>query len=539
MIDVLQSTTSGSGYRTGFWDIQADDPGLMNSLMEIMPDAIMIKDTASRYIRINRAAADFLGYAEPSDAIGRTDADSFPEATAREYFANDQLILTSGEAQINTIVQIRSADGALHWSQMTKIPARDAAGGIIGLVCIARDYTAMKQAELTQALLAAIVGTAHDAIVSVTTEGRISSWNHAAEKLYGYTAEEAIGQLVAPMVVPPEGEFEMTELLRRVAGGERAALHETAGLARDGRRFDTSFVASRIFSANGGVLGTAIIAQDVTEQKRAKIALTEANTELDAFSFSVSHDLRAPLWIVDKFSRILVEDYSAHLPEDAQQVLQIVRDGAVQMGQLINDLLDFSRLGREPMRLRRIAPRTIVEAVVRDLSSKLDARLVEFTIDELPECQADPVLLRQIFVNLLSNAVKYSRTRKPAQIRIGALVDETASKERTYFVKDNGVGFDMANASGLFGVFQRLHSAEQYEGTGVGLALVHRMVRRHGGRIWAEATVDQGATFYFTLSGPGTSGNERTTPEWSKGNGLTDPRYSFNADHPAPGSRLP
>jgi two-component system sensor kinase len=220
---------------------------------------------------------------------------------------------------------------------------------------------------------------------------------------------------------------------------------------------------------------------------------------LEAFSYSVSHDLRAPLRIVDGFSRIVLEDYAELLPEKGVRALGIIRDGAAQMGQLIDDLLRFSRLGRQALRPRLVKPAAIVADVRDELRGETEGREIDWIVGELPPCWADQALVKQVFANLLSNALKYTRGRTPARIEIGAEPRERGSNEQVYFVKDNGVGFDMAYAAKLFGVFQRLHRAEEYEGTGVGLALVQRIIHRHGGRIWAEGAVERGAAFWFSL----------------------------------------
>jgi light-regulated signal transduction histidine kinase (bacteriophytochrome) len=222
--------------------------------------------------------------------------------------------------------------------------------------------------------------------------------------------------------------------------------------------------------------------------------LEAANKELEAFSYSVSHDLRAPLRRMAGFATILVEDYASHLPEEAQQFLRTVNKNAIQMGELIDCLLAFSRLGRQPLRKQEVAPAHIVLEVWEDFCEEREGRRVEFTMGDLPACEADPMLLKQVFVNFLSNALKYSRTREVTKIEVGRTDDGV------YYVRDNGVGFDMRYGEKLFGVFQRLHRAEDYEGVGVGLALVQRIIQRHGGRVWAESVLNQGSTFYFTLA---------------------------------------
>jgi len=219
--------------------------------------------------------------------------------------------------------------------------------------------------------------------------------------------------------------------------------------------------------------------------------LASANKDLEAFSYSVSHDLRAPLRVIDGFSRILLENYAPQLPPDATRSLGHVHEGAVQMGRLIDDLLAFSRLGRQPLNKQAVAMQAMVEQILESMEHERQGRQVEVALGTLPECRGDPALLRQVWVNLLSNAFKFTRGREAARIEIGCQEKDGAL---AYFVRDNGAGFDMRYVDKLFGVFQRLHSAEEYEGTGVGLAIVQRIIHRHGGRVWAEAEVNQGAT---------------------------------------------
>jgi light-regulated signal transduction histidine kinase (bacteriophytochrome) len=237
----------------------------------------------------------------------------------------------------------------------------------------------------------------------------------------------------------------------------------------------------------------------VLRQRTAQLEV--ANKELEAFSYSVSHDLRAPLRAIDGFSRILLEEYAEPLPHDARDYLNSVRANAQQMGWLVDDLLAFARLGRQPIKKQPLDPVKLVRQCLDELRGEQDGRRVEIVVGDLPPCDAEPVLLKQVWTNLLSNAIKYTRGREVATIEVGCRVDGGPAGERTYFVRDNGVGFDMRYVDKLFGVFQRLHRAEDYKGTGVGLAIVQRIIHRHGGRVWAEAQPGQGATFSFTLGG--------------------------------------
>jgi light-regulated signal transduction histidine kinase (bacteriophytochrome) len=234
------------------------------------------------------------------------------------------------------------------------------------------------------------------------------------------------------------------------------------------------------------------------EQRVAKrtAELKLANQELEAFSYSISHDLRAPLRAMGGFTRMLESQLGGQVSEEARYSMERIRVNTAKMGELIDGLLDFSSLNWMPVTKNKISPANIAQAVWEELRPEIGSRRAEIEITRLPACEADANLLKQVFTNLISNALKYSRDRDPAIIK----VDWRNEKgETVYFVQDNGAGFDMAYADKLFRVFQRLHRADQFEGTGVGLAIVNRIIYRHGGRIWAEAQVDRGAAFYFTL----------------------------------------
>jgi signal transduction histidine kinase len=224
--------------------------------------------------------------------------------------------------------------------------------------------------------------------------------------------------------------------------------------------------------------------------------LEAANKELEAFTYSVSHDLRAPLRHIAGFSRMLAEECGSALPSEGQRYLQRIQDGVRRMGVLVDDLLNLARIGRLELRMQVTGLDSLVKEVVADLKADTEGRQVEWTIGSLPYVEGDPALLKQVFHNLLSNALKYSRPRSRGVIEIG---NKEQEGQPVIFVRDNGVGFNMKHADKLFGVFQRLHRDEDFEGTGVGLATVQRIVQKHGGRIWAEAELDKGATFYFTV----------------------------------------
>lgn len=278
----------------------------------------------------------------------------------------------------------------------------------------------------------------------------------------------------------------------------------------DGREMWVSTTKMPLRDSEGRTIGIFGISRDITERKRNEQAIQQLNTdlekqaeqlqaaikELEAFSYSVSHDLRAPLRAIDGYTRILVEDYESILDSEGKRVCSVISREARRMGQLIDDLLAFSRLGRKEIYLSRIDMETQVNSVFDELTKEENWERIDFVLGSLPVAQGDSSLIRQVWINLLSNAIKFTSRKEHAVIEVGSRQGE---EETIYYVRDNGAGFDMEYGNKLFGVFQRLHSESEFGGTGVGLAIVQRIIRRHGGHVWAEGEVEKGATFYFAL----------------------------------------
>ncbi len=355
-------------------------------------------------------------------------------------------------------------------------------------------------------------------IAYIDTGERYRFTNYAYEEWFGVPRAELWGRSVGDLWRSPDTA--VAEHVARAIAGETVSFEWTMLQDPDrSRSCRSTFVPD--LGPDGEVHGFFAMTSDVSEQKLAQLQiqllnsnlerrvrerteelatsnaeLTSANKELEAFSYSVSHDLRAPVRAIDGFARILIDDYSRDLPAQAQRYVAFVRNNAQRMGRLIDDLLTFARSGREPVSRRAVNSAELIRLCLQELSAEYGDRDVRFSIAELPECRADPALLKQIWLNLLGNAIKYTRQCQTAEIIVGFESDGTSI---SYFCRDNGAGFDMRHAGNIFGVFQRLHSVDEYEGTGVGLAIVEQIVRRHGGRIWAESEVGRGATFHFTL----------------------------------------
>jgi signal transduction histidine kinase/CHASE3 domain sensor protein len=365
-----------------------------------------------------------------------------------------------------------------------------------------------------------VLNSIGEGLVAADENGKFVLWNPAAEKILGRgptaipTAEwSSYYEVYLPDGVTP---FPPTKLpLARALRGEECDVEMVVHNPQSGKALWIEATAHPMRDTSGIAKGGVLVMRDATQKKNDEIEirrlnedleqrvvqrtaeLQAANKEMEAFTYSVSHDLRAPLRHISGFTRILVEEYGTSLPAEAHQHLQRIEQGTVRMGRLVDELLSLTRVGRQPLALQVTGLDSIVREVVVMLAPEIEDREVEWKIAPLPFVECDPTLIRQVFQNLISNALKYSRPRAHAVIEIGQM--EKAGQP-VIFVRDNGVGFSMKYADKLFGVFQRLHRAEDFEGTGVGLATAHRIIQKHGGQIWAEAELDRGATFYFTLS---------------------------------------
>jgi PAS domain S-box-containing protein len=349
--------------------------------------------------------------------------------------------------------------------------------------------------------------------LSDNKSGQILEVNQSAAAMYGYSRDELLNMKNTDLSAEPEDTKKATKSTE-TARGEKVLIPLRWHRRKDGTVFPTE-ITGRSFAWQGRSVHVAAI-RDITERRRSEEEINRLNTELEqlvaqrtaqfessnkeleAFTYTVSHDLRAPLRAIDGFSKILLEQYAAGLEPEALRYLNLVTDNTRQMSRLIEDLLQLSRTGKQAMNVQTVAPIELVRQVVADLEAQQAGRQVEINIASLPDCQADPALLKQVYLNLLSNALKFTRQCEVARIQVGA---QQVDGQCVYFVRDNGVGFDMNYADKIFAVFQRLHSVDDYEGSGIGLAIVQRIVQRHGGRVWAEAQLDKGASFYFTLEG--------------------------------------
>ena len=473
---------------------------MFRGLLESAPDAMVVVAEDGAIALVNRQVQTLFGYT-PAELIGQPVETLLPErfrgghpAHRAEYLRNSAIRPMGAAGALYG----RRKDGTEFPIEVRLSPFKTDHGLLVSSAI--RDITVRRKAEQQRDRLAAIVDASDDAIVGKTLDGVITSWNRGAERMFGYTAEDIVGKSIT-LLVPPGLEDEERMILQNLARGEVMQL-DTVRRRKDGRKFDVSVTLSPVRDAAGQVVGISKVARDITERKRgeealatAKAAADAANSELEAFSYSVAHDLRAPLRGMNGFAQVLLDAYRDKFDAEGQDWLQEILLNAKKMGALIDSLLSLSRVTRSELKRESVDLSALGRAAAARFHAAEPLRAVEVTIQDHLRADLDPALARALIENLLGNAWKFTSKVAAARIELG-VVEKDGSP--AFFVRDNGAGFDMAFAKKLFSAFQRLHSADQYPGTGIGLATVQRIVRRHGGRTWAEGTVNGGATFYFT-----------------------------------------
>ncbi len=474
--------------------------------------AIYLKDLQGRFILVNRRVEEVLGR-DRKDLIGRTTGDVLGSIAGEAIHAHDREALQSGKS-LSFEENAPLADG-MHTFLSVKCALRDADGVPYALCGVSTDITERKRAEIEMERLRSFLDSIVENIpnmvfVKDARDLRFERFNRAGEELLGFSRNELIGRNDHDLFPKDQADFFAAKDRAVLESGALLDIPEEAVRGRDGQLRFVHTKKVPIRDKDGCTRYLLGISEDITERKRSEEQIQRlnehlqrhaeqlelANHELEAFSYSVSHDLRAPLRHIDGFTDLLRQHARSALDEKAQRYLNTISDSAKNMGALIDDLLVFSRMGRSEMQPTTVDLGSLVAEVRQGLGTASAGRKIEWQVAPLPKIQGDPAMLRLVLTNLLSNAIKYTGPRNVARIEIGST---ESADEAVIFVRDNGVGFDKQYIHKLFGVFQRLHASDEFEGTGIGLANVRRIISRHGGRTWAEGEIDQGATIYFSL----------------------------------------
>lgn len=489
--------------------------------------AIYMLDLEGRIATWNAGAQRIAGY-EAHEIIGQHFSQLYPPEDIEHHKPEQALkiALAQGHYQEESL-RVRK-DGKRYWVNATLTALRDPEGKLCGFSKIHRDITARKRAEEAvrqseERYRMLVDGVEDYAIFMLDPEGRVATWNAGSERIIGCAAGEILGQPMARFFPAEEVEHGRPDLLLKAAAAQDRCQDDGWRLRQDGSRYWASVVYTALRDPEGKLLGFSVIARDMTARKQAEEEIQRLNAELEqrvidrtaqlqaayqemeSFSYSISHDLRAPLRHIQGFVEMLQEATAEKLDEESRKLLATISGSAVQMGVLIDALLEFSRMGRVDVSKEQVNLAQLVNSVRNDLQQDMKGRNVEWQTGPLDNVWADPALLRQVLFNLASNALKYTRTREKALIELGTTQTD---REVIFHIRDNGVGFDMNYAGKLFGVFQRLHRAADFDGTGIGLANVKRIIQRHGGRVWAEGVVNSGATFFFSLPNPNGNGGK-------------------------------
>ena len=482
-------------------------------------DAIIGTDINGLITSWNRSAETLYGYSA-DEIIGQNAEVLFPPEGRADFF---QLMhkVCHGDEVVAYDAECLDKAGRRHQVFWTHSPMVDGAGVITGISTIAHDITDLRRAQAAARTASdqarELIAVNPDPLFIIGSDGRIADVNVAAMRATGVNRGKIIGSDFSDYFTDPEraraayretfakGSVKEYALsLRHCSGTTMEVLYNATiyrdaggivvGLLADARnvsklRHDAEELRKHQLHLD------AIAAARTTELRAANATLEVAKRELETFAYSVSHDLRAPLRAIDGFSKMLLEDYATHLDPEGQRLLNVVRESAAKMGRMIDNILAFSRASRAELEPKSVDMVALVGAAIRNINASTPGRKARFEIGALPHAYGDAAMLERVWANLIDNAIKFSAPKPDAKIEIGAT---SGAGETVYFVRDNGVGFDMCNVDALFGLFQRLHGTD-FSGTGVGLAIVKRIVARHGGRVWAEGKPNEGATFYFAL----------------------------------------
>lgn len=505
-----------------FTDLQSAVEALQKTQEALRESLAATSEVARKDLADQKFALDQHAIVAMTDVQGRITYvnDKFcavSKYSREELLGQDHRIINSGyhpkeffQQMYSTIAQggvwrgeirNRAKDGSFYWVDSTIVGLAGADGKLHKYVAIRVDITERKRAEEVRERLAAVVESSDDAIIGKTLDGVITTWNHGAEKVFGYSSAEAVGKTIH-MLVPPERANEEPDILARIGRGESVEHFETIRVRKDGTYIDVSTTVSPIRDSSGAIVGVSKVARDISERKRAERRLADkveelarSNRDLEQFAYAASHDLQEPLRMVASYTQLLAERYGGKLDENADKFLGYAREGALRMQVLIRDLLAFSRVVQAGVTGKNVDCDVALEEALQSLTAAIEESGAVVTHTALPNVWADQTQMAQVFQNLIGNAIKF-RNGAPPKCAVSA---EKSGRNWLFSVSDNGIGIAPEDAGNIFVAFQRLHARTEYPGNGIGLAICKKIIEHYGGTIWVESQVGQGSTFKFTL----------------------------------------
>jgi PAS domain S-box-containing protein len=469
------------------------------AIFETTPECVKVVAPDGKVLQMNASGLSMLG-AAAEEVIGQSVYDLIaPEDRERFRELNERVC--KGERASLTFDIIGPGGGRVN-VETHAAPLAHPDGGTVQLA-VTRDVSERKRADRSALLLSAIVDSSEDAIVSKDLNGIVTSWNKSAERIFGYTAAEAVGQPVATLLIPADRQDEEATILARLRKGERVDHIETTRMRRDGTLVDVSVTISPIRDPDGTIVGASKIARDISAQirdrqelRRANEALIRVNGDLEHFAYSASHDLQEPLRMVSIYSEMFRRKFGHQVDARGNEYIAFVIEGAKRMEQLLRDLRAYTQVWiAQDENLPVVSAEAAIGRSIANLQAAIEENGAEITVDPLPSVRIHEFQLEQLFQNILGNAIRYRGKERP---RIHAGVEREGAAWR-FFIRDNGIGIEPEYKEQIFGIFKRLHTSSEFPGTGMGLAICQRIVERAGGRIWVESEAGRGSTFYFTL----------------------------------------
>jgi PAS domain S-box-containing protein len=469
------------------------------AIVETTPECVKIVAPDGALLFMNPSGLGMVGAPSPDAVIGNSVYDLIAPEDRNRFREFNTKICQGEKATLE--FDIVGLQGNRYHMESHAAPLRHVDGTTVHLA-ITRNVTERKQAERAGLLLSAIVESSDDAIISKDLNGIITSWNKGAERMFGYTAAETVGQPITVLI--PVGRLdEEPKILARLRRGERVDHFETVRQRKDGTLLDISLTISPVRDTRGTIVGASKIARDISERKhaekeqeRVQDELRRANQDLEQFVYSATHDLQEPLRTVKIYAELLAKRYGEALDGEAREFVQYVHNGATRMQTLLRDLLAYTRVTKFDKPVQIADANEALQAVLSNLAAAVSESGAHITVAPLPSLPVHGTHLQQIFQNLISNAIKYRSPERRPEVHVTA---ERQNEQWVFAVRDNGIGIDPEYKENIFGLFKRLHTSDEYSGTGIGLAICQRIVDQYHGRIWVESEPGRGSTFRFTL----------------------------------------